>query len=90
MSNMMNVRMVSFPMLNTPNFLEWCSHGFRTTRKKAEKASFIRMIVEGYNIPEGVVIDLFRGKIKWSREGTSVTFKVEAHRMRPWMSPDAE
>jgi hypothetical protein len=73
-------------VLSTPNMIDWAGCGYRTARKKAEKDAFVRMIVEGYNIPEGVVVDLFRGKIKWSREeGTNVVFYCEQARL--WKPP---
>jgi len=78
---MVKVTLRSLPMLNTPSFLSWASCGFKTTRRKAQKETFIRMIVEGYNIPEGVVVDLLREKIKWVREGTSVVFSCEQARL---------
>ena len=78
---MVKVTLRSLPMLNTPSFLAWASSGFKTTRRKAQKQNFIKMISEGYFLPEGVVIDLLREKIRWSREGSSVVFECPQARL---------
>ena len=72
----------SMSTLSTPSVIAWAGCAYRGAKKKAVKAEFVRMIVEGYNIPEGVVVDLFRGKIKWSiEEDTNVVFHCEQARL---------
>ena len=73
-------------VLSTPSMIDWAGCAYRQAKKKAVKAEFVRSVSEGYFLPEGVVIDLFRGKIKWSREGTDVVFYCEQARL--WKPKD--
>ena len=69
-------------VLSTPSMIDWAGCAYRSAKKKAVKAEFVRHIVEAYNIPEGVVVDLFRGKIKWSiEEDTNVVFYCDQARL---------
>jgi hypothetical protein len=71
----------SMSVLSTPSMIDWAGCAYRTAKKKAEKAEFVRIISEGYFLPPEVVIDLLREKIKWSREGTDVVFYCEQARL---------
>jgi hypothetical protein len=68
-------------VLSTPSVISWAGCAYRTAKNKAEKDRFVRIVVNGYNIPPEVVIDLFKEEIKWSQEGTNVVFYCEQARL---------
>ena len=67
--------------LSTPSVISWAGCAYRTAKNKAEKDRFVRIVVNGYNIPPEVVIDLFKEEIRWTIEGTNVVFYCEQARL---------
>ena len=76
----------SMSTLSTPSMIDWAGCAYRSAKKKAVKAEFVRIISEGYSLPPEVVVDLLREKIKWFREGTDVVFYCEQARL--WKPKD--
>jgi len=68
-------------VLSTPSVISWAGCAYRTAKNKAEKDRFVRIVVNGYNIPPEVVIDLFKEEIRWTIEGTNVVFYCEQARL---------
>lgn len=78
-----NCKLISGPMIYAPNIFRYAQHGYRTSRKKAEKQKFVNIIMawEHPMLTAQIAEGILSGKIETviHEEAGEVEFTIETN-----------
>ena len=81
--NSVSVRLTSNPMIHAPGIFRYAQHGYKTSRKKADKQKFVNLIMswEHPMMDETVVHGILSGKVDVTifEDAGEVEFTIETH-----------
>jgi len=64
-------------MCHTPGIVAWAISGYKTEKKAVKRVSWVKMLTEGYGLPDTVATGILAGEIPYRVEGDTVVVEVE-------------